>query len=88
LAWSVELSVAAQRQLGKLGAADATRIAKTLRQIAALDDPRQRGKALTGEYAGLWRYRIGDWRVIAKIEDRRLVIVVIALGHRREIYRR
>ena len=88
MAWRVELSPAAERQLGKLGSVDARRIAKELRQVAALDDPRQRGKALTGEFAGLWRYRVGDWRVIAKIEDRRLVIVVIALGHRREVYRR
>ena len=87
MAWRVDLSAAAERHLGKLNPVDAKRIAKTLRQIAALDDPRQRGKALTGEYAGLWRYRVADWRVIAKIEDRRLVIVVIALGHRREVYR-
>ncbi|WP_338113051.1 type II toxin-antitoxin system RelE/ParE family toxin [Sphingopyxis panaciterrulae] len=66
---------------------DQQRIVKTLRQIAALDDPRQRGHALVGDYAGHWRYRIGDYRVIAKIEDGRMVIVVIAVGHRREVYR-
>lgn len=87
MAWRIDLSAAAERQFGKLNPADAKRIAATVRQIAALDDPRQRGKALTGELAGLWRYRIGDWRVIAKIEDARLAIVVIALGHRRKVYR-
>ena len=59
-----------------------------LEQVAALENPRQRGKALVGERTGYWRYRIGDYRVIAKIEDGRMVILVVAIGHRREIYRR
>lgn len=88
MAWRIDLSPGAERQLGKLNPKDAKRIAAELRKIAALDSPRQRGKALTGEFAGLWRYRVGDWRVIAKIEDGRLVIVVLALGHRRDVYRR
>lgn len=88
MAWRIDLSPRAERQLGKLNSNDAKRIAAELRKIAALDSPRQRGKALTGDYAGLWRYRVGDWRVIAKLEDGKLVIVVIALGHRREVYRR
>lgn len=55
--------------------------------VAAAANPRDRGKAMAGEWAGHWRYRIGDYRVIAKLEDGRMVIVVVALGHRREIYR-
>ena len=87
MAWKVELSREAQKALGKLGAVPARRIAAGLRQIAELDDPRDRGKALTGKLAGHWRYRIGDYRVIAQIEDGRMVIIVIAIGHRREVYR-
>jgi mRNA interferase RelE/StbE len=57
-----------------------------MERIAALDDPRQRGKALSGNRAGFWRWRFGDYRVIAQLEDRKLVIVVVAVGHRREVY--
>ena len=57
-----------------------------LEEIAELDNPRQRGKALTGKLTGLWRWRFGDYRAIARIEDQIVVIVVIAVGHRREIY--
>ena len=49
-------------------------------------DPRTHGKPLTANRTGQWRYRIGDYRLIAKIEDERLVILVIKLGHRREVY--
>ena len=50
------------------------------------EDPRIHGKALTADRAGQWRYRVGDYRIIAKIEDDKLVILVITIGHRREIY--
>ena len=59
-----------------------------MRAVATLDNPRDRGKALTGEWAGHWRYRVGDYRVIARIEGSRVVILVVAVGHRREIYGR
>ena len=58
-----------------------------LEDVAALDDPRARGKALTGKFSGFWRYRVGDWRVIAKIEHGRLLIIVVSIGNRREVYR-
>lgn len=50
------------------------------------EDPRIHGKALTADRAGQWRYRVGDYRIIAKIEDDKLVILVITIGHRKEIY--
>lgn len=55
--------------------------------MAALDSPRQRGEAMVGNNAGHWCYRFGDYRVITLIEDNRLVVLVIAVGHRREVYR-
>ncbi len=85
--WKIEFSKRADRNFDGLSKVDQQRIVKTLRQIAALDDPRQRGHALVGDYAGHWRYRIGDYRVIARIEDGRMVIIVIAVGHRRKVYR-
>jgi mRNA interferase RelE/StbE len=87
LAWKVEFSRHADKQLDKLSKADQQRVVKTLRQIATLNNPRERGHALVGDRAGYWRYRIGDYRVIAKIEDGRMIIVIIAVGHRREVYR-
>ena len=57
-----------------------------LAEVAEVGDPHVRGKALVGDKQGLWRYRIGDYRVICKLEDCRLVILVLSVGHRREIY--
>ena len=87
MTWKIEISEQARKQAKKLGKADAERVTRSLQEIALLEDPRQRGHGLVGDYAGYWRYRVGDYRIIAKIEDARLVIVVIAIGHRREIYR-
>jgi mRNA interferase RelE/StbE len=87
LAWTIEFERKADKQLDKINPRDAARIVKLLEEIAALDDPRTRGRALTGDLGGLWRYRYGDWRIIARIENQKLVILVIAIGHRREVYR-
>lgn len=87
MVWTVELSPRARKALGKLDRQIANRIVAMLEDVSALEDPRVRGHALTGKLSGLWRYRVGDWRVIARIEDGRLVIVVIAMGNRREVYR-
>lgn len=64
------------------------RITAKLREISQLDDPRSIGKGLTGNLAGLWRYRVGDYRIICDIEDAVLVILVIDVAHRREVYKR
>lgn len=87
MAWKLEIEPGAERALGKLATAHSKRIAAKLREIAASDNPRLRGRAMAGKYAGHWRYRVGDYRIIARIEDGRMVIVVVALGHRREVYR-
>jgi mRNA interferase RelE/StbE len=86
LVWTIEIDAPARKQLRKLGQAPAARIAAGLQRIAALPDPRSRGKAMSGNYAGYWRFRFDDFRAIVRIEDGRLVIIVIAVGHRREIY--
>ena len=56
-------------------------------EIATLDDPRSRGKALTSNFAGLWRYRVSDYRILCRIYDDKLVITVIEIAHRSTIYR-
>lgn len=89
MAWAVELSQEADRELGKLDAQHRKRILKFLHQrVAKLDNPRSIGKALHGPRFGeLWKYRVGDYRLICKIEDDRLIVLVLRVGHRREIYR-
>ncbi len=86
MAWKIEVSPAADRELIKLDAQHARRILKFLHErVAKLDDPRSIGKALQGSRLGeFWKYRVGDYRLICKIEDDRLVLRV---GHRKEIYR-
>ena len=89
MAWKIEFVPAAAKELKKLGETEAARIIATLEtRIAVLDDPRSLGTALTGELGGLWRWRIGDYRVIARIEDERITILVVRIAHRREVYRR
>lgn len=89
MAWRIEFVPAATKELKKLGKAEAARILTTLEcPIAALDDPRSLGSALTGDLGGLWRWRIGDYRVIARIEDERKTILVVRVAHRREVYGR
>ena len=89
MAWKVELSAGFDRQLDKLDAQPAKRILKFLHErVAKLDDPRSVGEALHGSRLGeFWKYRVGDYRLICKIEDNRLVVLVLRVGHRKEIYR-
>ena len=84
MAWAIEFVPAAAKELKKLGRVEAGRIIATLEtRIAVLDDPRRLGSALTGE----WRWRIGDYRVVARIDDERITILVVRVAHRREAYR-
>jgi len=89
LAWQIKFTHEAKKQLRKLGKPDAKRITNFLSQrLAERDDPRQLGIALQGSKQGnLWRYRVGDYRIIANIEDECLQVLVVRLGHRRDIYR-
>ena len=90
MAWRIDLTATAAKQLGKLDKAEARRITVFLRQrLATLDDPRSMGKALTGPQLGTyWRYRVGDYRILCDIQDGALCILVIEVGNRREVYRR
>lgn len=89
MAWRIEFLPAAAKEIKKLGRAEAARIIATLEtRIAVLDDPRSLGSALTGELGGPWGWRIGDYRVVARIEDERITILVVRVAHRSEVYRR
>lgn len=89
MAWRVEIDSAAERDLDKLDPQMARRILAFLHgRIAPLDDPRSIGEALKGSRLGeLWKYRVGDCRIIANIEDGALRVLVVKVGNRREVYR-
>jgi mRNA interferase RelE/StbE len=85
--YQVRVSARAQRQIRRLDPQVANRIRTFLEHLASLGDPRQIGSALRSPEQ-LWRYRVGDWRIIVEIQDKQLVVLVIEVGHRREVYRR
>jgi mRNA interferase RelE/StbE len=89
LAWLIKIQDAAEKDIGKLDRVVAKRIISFLRdRLAPLDDPRSIGEALKGTRLGeYWKYRIGDYRIISRIEDNQITVYVIRVGNRREIYR-
>jgi mRNA interferase RelE/StbE len=89
MAWRIEFDPAAVKELEKLDKTVERRIVKFLRdRVANLEDPRQIGGSLQGTRSGLWKYRVGDYRVICSLEHDRLVVLVLQVGHRREVYKR
>lgn len=87
MSWRLELSPTAAKWLRKADPQTARQLRGTLRALADLDDPRTKGRGLTGSLSGLWRYRIGDYRVVCDIRDHELVILVVELDRRDKIYR-
>ena len=86
--WSISFEPRAEKDLQKLSSVDRGRVLRYLvERIAPLDDPRMLGKALKADFAGAWRYRAGDIRIIVRIEFDVLVVVVLAVGHRGDVYR-
>jgi mRNA interferase RelE/StbE len=87
LAWNVELTATAEKQLKKLDRKWQGIILDYLEdEIAGLSDPRSRGKALVGDRKGIWRYRVGDYRILCQIMDTELVIVAVTIRHRKDVY--
>lgn len=88
MAWRVEFDEAAKKELAKLDKPVARRITSFLRERVSSGDPRSIGSALKGSKLGeFWKYRVGDYRVIASIEDGALRVLVVRIGNRREVYR-
>lgn len=85
MAWSVRFNAAAEKQLSKLDRQVQRRILKFLEEIAKCG-PRGKGKALQGD-AHAWRYRVGDYRIVCDLVEGELVVYVIRVGHRGEVYR-
>jgi mRNA interferase RelE/StbE len=89
MTWRIDLTPQARSDFKRIGNVEAQRILKFLRKrIQDSDDPRSMGKALAGvELGGLWRYRVGDYRILCRIEDEILCVLVVKIGHRREVYK-
>lgn len=88
MVWTINYTDTARTQLRKLDKQSAKRILDFMdERVPGRDDPQATGKALTGPLGGLWRYRVGDFRVICEIHDGALRILVVQLGNRREVYR-
>ena len=85
--WTVKVDKVALKALAKITKKDRDRILQFLKvDLLNVDNPRSSGKALQGDLKGLWRYRVGDYRLIAQIHDNELVILVIEIGHRKDVY--
>ena len=77
----------AKKQLAKLDRPIQVQIKSYLDRLKMLDNPHMSGKALVGNYAGLWRYRVGDYRLICEIHDEKIFVTVLRIAHRKEVYR-
>lgn len=85
--WDYSFSARALKQLKKLDRETQHRIINWLdERVVDCQDPRQWGKALKGELAGLWRYRVGSYRVVCQLIDDEVVVLVLRLGHRKQVY--
>ena len=85
--YTVEFTKEALRQLKKLDKYTAMMIIAWVRKnLEGCENPRQHGKGLTANRSGQWRYRVGDYRLIAEIQDSRIVILILNVGHRRDVY--
>ncbi len=88
MAWRIELTGEARKELATLDRSEAKRIRDYLRQrLEPLDDPRRLGKPLKGRFGELWRYRVGNYRLICELRDEVLVILVVRIGKRSDVYR-
>ena len=89
MAWTVRISNIAERQLRKLDRPVQKRILDWLNdRIEGCKNPRHFGGPLKDDHAGLWRYRVGDYRILCEIRDQKIVVLVLTIGHRRQINKR
>ncbi|MGB5635448.1 MAG: type II toxin-antitoxin system RelE/ParE family toxin [Waterburya sp.] len=85
--WKIEWDSKALKEAKKLDRNARKKIVEYLeKRVLASQDPYQLGKPLKGNKAGIWRYRVGDYRILCQIEDEVLIVLVIAVGHRKDIY--
>ncbi|GHD13805.1 type II toxin-antitoxin system RelE family toxin [Zhihengliuella salsuginis] len=86
MAWKIEVDGDARKALKKMDPATARRILRYLRDLGELEDPTDRGKPLSANLAGMWRYRVGDYRIICEIRRGELVVLALEIAHRSAAY--
>lgn len=87
MAWSVDFSDTAKKQLKKIDRKWQGKILDYLEdEVATLNNPQEKGKALVGDKKGLWRYRVGDYRILCQLIDEEFVILTVIVGHRKNVY--
>ena len=87
MSWDYKITARALKQLRKLGQEPARRILGYLdKRIAGSKDPRKLGKSLKGELGEFWRFRVDDYRILCELKDKELVVLVVYIGHRRDVY--
>jgi mRNA interferase RelE/StbE len=88
MAWALEFTPAAANDMKKLGRGVAARIVKTLEtRIASREDPTTLARSLKGDHDGYWRWRIGSYRVIGRVNRKKVTILIVHVGHRNSVYR-
>ena len=88
MVWTIEITRTAEKQIKKLDRPDQKSIVRFLRErLKSAEDPRQWGKPLHGLKRGLWRYRVGDYRLICDIQDEIITLLVLEVAHRKDVYR-
>lgn len=89
MAWRIEFETIADKELSKIDPQVRRRILRFLfDRVAFLEDPRSIGDALVGaEFGEYWKYRVGDYRIIANIDDKEIIITIVKIGNRKEVYR-
>lgn len=88
MAWTIKITRTAEKQIAKLHRPAQQAIVRFLRgRLAEAENPRQWGRPLQGEKRGLWRYRVGDYRLICDIQDERITVMLLQVGHRKDVYR-
>ena len=86
MVWKIEITGEAEKELSRIDKLAAKRIIRYLRELVSVD-PRSSGKSLRGDLSGLWRYRVGDYRVICELYEEKVSVLVIRIGHRKDVYR-
>ena len=87
MSWGYEITPEAARQLRELGPSAAAEIKRFLEtRVKGTADPEQFGKPLRGEKHGFWRYRVRDWRILCRLENQVMIVVIVSVGHRSEVY--
>ena len=86
--WKVDFTAEADSQLLKLDKSDRERIRKYVKDLEILPDPRLRGEALAGNLADFWKYRVGKYRLICRLQDDKLLVLVVKIGKRDKVYKK